>query len=231
MLAPKELLQINATILAGLFILLTLISVDDKDRLEIEVENIHAELEIFSEERKILDKQKEELDAIVDENNKRVILYTQKLNESKKIFENLNSSINPELIKHDLPYYEDLREFIGIEYSRIIEKQEVYTPLVEEYNQKITASNKQKDELLKKIEDAETKAETIEKEYNFFKNPKMWIYWMGAFFGMSAIFSLSASYFQNKHLKNYDGFIKLAYTTMYLGLGFVIFLSFGILSS
>lgn len=231
MLSGKELLQINATILAGLFILLTLISIDDTDRLKTDLEELRLEAELFAKEREILDKQKEDLDIIVKENDEKVFLYTQKLNESKNIFENLNSSKNSELVKHDLPYYEDLQEFIKIEYDRIIIKQKEFTPIVEEFNQKMEASNKKGEELRKKAEIIETNADNIDTEKNFFKEPKFWIYFMGGMFGLSAIFSLGASYYENDHVKNHKELIKLSYGSLFGGFGFVVLLSIGILVS
>ena len=231
MLSPKELLQINVTILAGIFILLAIISNDSVDSFEIEKLVLEKEMEKFVLERELLDKQKEDLDIIVEENDRQVIEYTQKLNESKKIFENLNASKSASLLEHDLPYYTKLRDFIKLEYSRIIEKQDLLLPEVKEFNKKMDASNKKQEEILSQIEELEKRAEYVnaELDVNYFKTPKTWIYFMGAFFGTSSLLALAASQVENKRLKAYSDFMKLAYGLMYAGFSTIIIIAITIL--
>lgn len=250
MLEPKDILRIDATVIAGVFILLTISTlgaqpttsqvvnefIDQDKKLADEIESKEKELSQLLTELEKTQQEKNTILTKIDEINKKpqeIQDQIQKINQDEKeLTQNMTSGkLTKEEFEEQISekralkrqYVKDLREAeqkLGL--KELQDSLFVIERDESELNSKITQT-KNEIELLKKkqVEAREQfKIDLKESASSFLKKPADWIYLGGMPFAISAIFALISDFIER--YEKIRGIKVAIYSSLgFMGLGFV----------
>jgi len=233
MLTPKEILQIDATILAGLLILLTIVSLDEDISLDIKNERLAMDLEIFIQKNKELANEKEVIDKEMAKYFDESSDYEKQISQVTKILENLNQTESRALVEHDFPLLEELHNYTKIQLTKLQQKAKQITEDIEKYHEKLNSTIKERDVLLEKINVIKEEQENLrlQHQFSFLKTPEQWVWLLGSSITISGMTGVLSSVYEKdpKREKLAKHLLTASHSALFAGFFFMFIVAFTIL--